>query len=51
VDAEWVEEWRVSVTALLAELLGTFSQRFGFDPDLLRAAGLVRSAVLQRRGP
>ena len=34
VDAEWVEEWRVSVTALLAELLGTFGQRFGFEPGV-----------------
>lgn len=34
VDREWLDEWRVSVTALLAELLGTFSQRFGFEPGV-----------------
>lgn len=34
VDREWLEAWRVSVTAALAELLGTFSQRFGFEPDV-----------------
>jgi hypothetical protein len=34
VDREWLEAWRVSVTAVLAELLGTFSQRFGFEPGV-----------------
>ena len=32
MDREWLEAWRVSVTAILAELLGTFRQRFGFEP-------------------
>jgi hypothetical protein len=34
VDREWLDKWRVSVTALLAELLGTFGQRFGFEPGV-----------------
>jgi hypothetical protein len=32
VDREWLEIWRVSVTAILADLLGAFRQRFGFEP-------------------
>ena len=32
VDAEWLSTWRVSVTAAVGELLGTFRQRFGFEP-------------------
>jgi hypothetical protein len=33
VDREWLDSWRVSVAASLAELLGTFRQRFGYEPD------------------
>ena len=33
MDREWLDSWRVSVVASLAELLGTFRQRFGFEPD------------------
>jgi hypothetical protein len=32
VDEDWLSTWRVSVTAILAELLGTFWQRFGSEP-------------------
>jgi hypothetical protein len=32
VDAEWLSTWRISVTAAVDELLGTFRQRFGFEP-------------------
>jgi hypothetical protein len=32
VDREWLDIWRVSVVASLAELLGTFGQRFGYEP-------------------
>ena len=32
VDREWLDVWRVSVTAVLAEFPGTFRQRFGFEP-------------------
>lgn len=34
MDQEWLDIWRVSVTAILAELLGTFRQRFGFEPGI-----------------
>jgi hypothetical protein len=34
VDREWLDAWRVSVTAALTELLGTFSHRYGFEPDV-----------------
>lgn len=34
MDREWLQAWRVSVSAVLAELLGTFSQRFGFEPGV-----------------
>jgi hypothetical protein len=33
VDREWLGTWRISVTEMLAELLATFRQRFGFEPD------------------
>lgn len=32
MDREWLDIWRVSVVASLAELPGTFRQRFGFEP-------------------
>jgi hypothetical protein len=32
MDREWLDGWRVSVTVAVAELLGTFRQRYGFGP-------------------
>jgi hypothetical protein len=32
VDREWLDGWRVSVTAVLGELLSAFRQRYGFEP-------------------
>jgi hypothetical protein len=31
VHEDWLSAWRTSVTAILAELLSTFRQRFGFE--------------------
>ena len=56
MDREWLDEWRVSVTALLAGLLGSFSQRFGFEPGVNAvgppaSAGALASLAALRPAP
>ena len=34
MDRQWLAEWRVSMTANVAQLLETFQSRFGFEPGV-----------------